>query len=313
MALELVWDELDRPQWETLFTAAGPSSLLQSWAWGEAKAQEGWRPRRALLRDGGQAVAIAQILEKRIGGLGRVARLNRGPVWLTPPTDAQVRAALRLIGRDWRWWRLGALFLAPEIAADHGGMLDGLSLRKRNAPAWCSAWLDLAVGSETLRKALDGKWRNMLNGAQKVGLTAEIGSDPQMLEWLLGHYEKLMQNKAFAGTPPALIRQLAKHGRQADDLLVLRARAPDGEAVGGILVARHGAAATYLVGWNGDAGRKLKANNFLLWQAVLALGERNVRWFDLGGIDDVLTPGIAAFKRGMKGQEYRLVGEFLRF
>ena len=91
---------------------------------------------------------------------------------------------------------------------------------------------------------------------------------------------------------------------------MLRAHA-ETEAVAGILLVRHGDAATYLIGWNGDEGRKRKANNRLLWEAVGELSRRGVRWFDLGGIDERLTPGIAAFKRGMNGAEYRLAGEFM--
>ena len=101
-----------------------------------------------------------------------------------------------------------------------------------------------------------------------------------------------------------------------DDMLVLRAQTAGGtggghDSVAGILLARHGDAATYLIGWNGDDGRRLKANNRLLWQAVVELPRLGVRWLDLGGIDERLTPGIAAFKRGMNGEEYRLAGDFI--
>ena len=308
MVLELAWDDLPRARWEELFASAGRSPLLQSWAWGEAKKAEGWQPRRGVLCEHGQPVGLVQVLEKKMGGVARVARLNRGPVWLAPPASGAAARALSLVGRPWRWWSLGALFLAPEVIDP--AELAPLALRRRAAPSWCSAWLDLAEEPDALRKRLDGKWRNMLVGAEKAGLTLDAGG-PEALDWLMERYEDLMRGKAFTGTPPSLICAPAANGWRQDDVLVLRALS-EGEAVGGILLARHGASATYLVGWNGDAGRKLKANNFLLWQAVLELRRRGVRWFDLGGIDDVLTPGIAAFKRGMKGEEYRLVGEFLR-
>ena len=41
--------------------------------------------------------------------------------------------------------------------------------------------------------------------------------------------------------------------------------------------------------------------------------EARLRHRPFGGIDDKLTPGIAAFKRGMNGEEYRLAGEFMGF
>lgn len=294
-------------EWEGLMAEAGRSAIVQDWAWGEAKRAEGWRPHRALVTRGGTPVALAQVLEKRMAGIGRVARLNRGPVWLGEPDDALAAEIVAALRRPWRCWRLGALFLAPELPAEKAALVRNWGFRERRAPAWGSAWIDLSQPAEILRKRLDGKWRNMLSGAEKAGLALEAAEGGEKLDWLMERYRGLMRDKGFAGTPPAIIEAMAAAGAR---MLVLRAMAA-GEAVGGILLVRHGAAATYLVGWNGEAGRKLKANNFLLWQAVVELQARGCRWFDLGGIDDALTPGIAAFKRGMNGEEYRLAGEFL--
>ena len=75
-------------------------------------------------------------------------------------------------------------------------------------------------------------------------------------------------------------------------------------------VVLHGLATTYLsVGCNGKSGRKLKANQFLLWQAVMHLKQNGYHWFDLGRIDEEKTPGIASFKLGLNGQRYSLVEE----
>jgi lipid II:glycine glycyltransferase (peptidoglycan interpeptide bridge formation enzyme) len=79
-----------------------------------------------------------------------------------------------------------------------------------------------------------------------------------------------------------------------------------------VAIALHAPAATYLVGWNGDAGRQLKANQFLLWHTVLWLRRNGIRWFDLGGIDEVRLPGIADFKLGMGGTRVELVGEYMK-
>jgi lipid II:glycine glycyltransferase (peptidoglycan interpeptide bridge formation enzyme) len=83
--------------------------------------------------------------------------------------------------------------------------------------------------------------------------------------------------------------------------------------VAGICVGRHGTAATYLLGWNGEEGRVLRAHQFLLWQAMVKLKESGCRWLDLGGINEEGTPSIAAFKNGVNGLRYELVGEYVRF
>lgn len=313
MAVELVRVHVgERAKWEELFAAAGPTSLLQSWAWGEAKAVgEGWTPYRFFIHRDGATVGLVQVLEKRVAGVLRLARLNRGPVWLETVDTATQREALCLVAANWRSWRGGILFLAPEMIEENAPGLKAFGLFRRKTPRWCSSWIDLSLGTDALHKRLDPKWRNKLAGAQRAGVTVEAMSTSVGLEWLMEHYQHSMRDKSFIGTPPPLIRQLAAHAGRPDDLLVLRAVSVDGEAVGGVLLARHGDSATYLVGWNGELGRRLKANNLLLWHAVLELEARGCRWFDLGGIDEVLTPSIAVFKRGMKGEEYTLAGEYL--
>lgn len=306
--IEIMFDTLSRQQWEALFAQAGRSALVQSWAYGEVKRNEGWTPRRLVLAQAGRPLALAQVLERRLGGVVRVARLNRGPVWLEAGDEAERLAVVAALRRPWRWYRAAALFLAPELGAE---LAPRLGLIRRRAPAWGSAWIDLSQPLDVLRKRLDGKWRNMLVGAEKAGLVLDVSHRPEARTWLMDHYRALMQDKGFTGMPPAQIDALAQALDRPEDLLTLCAQTPQGERVGGILLARHGASATYLVGWNGEAGRKLKANNFLLWQAVATLADQGCRWLDLGGIDAALTPGIAAFKRGMKGEEYCLAGEFL--
>ncbi|KIL97709.1 FemAB family protein [Paramagnetospirillum magnetotacticum MS-1] len=306
MSPVVTWDGMTREEWETAFASAGRSTLVQSWAYGEAKrAEGGWVPRRAVISQEGKLVALAQVLEKRIGGLVRVGRLNRGPVWLAELSLDQKLAVIAALRSPWRVWRLGALSLAPELS--EGSAVPGFFARK--ADHWCSAWVDLSFGAEVLRKRLDGKWRNMLNASERAGLTIE--ASPDLLPWMLDRYRSLLAERGFGATPPELVQALADQAFRPDDLLVLRAVAESGEAVAGILTARHGDAATYLIGWNGDEGRKRKANNALLWAAMVELPRRGVRFLDLGGIDDRLTPGIAAFKRGINGEEYRLAGEFL--
>jgi lipid II:glycine glycyltransferase (peptidoglycan interpeptide bridge formation enzyme) len=57
----------------------------------------------------------------------------------------------------------------------------------------------------------------------------------------------------------------------------------------------------------------LKANQYLLWQAILQLQQRAFRWFDVGGISEEALPGITAFKLGLNGERYELAGEYWKW
>lgn len=302
----------NRDAHEALVHGAGRSNLLQSWAWGEAKqAAEGWIPRRAVIAHGSLALDVVQVLEKRVGP-ARIARINRGPLWLLDDLSAEARTeTLAALRRCWPWWRGAALLIAPEWPAAQADALHRLGLRPRRSTPWHSAWVDLFRPQDELRKSLNGKWRNMLVGGEKAGLEVTVMTGAQGVEWLMPRYEAMLADKGFAATPPALLRALAA-AANADDLLTLAAHHHDGDA-SAVLVARHGAAATYLIGWNSDVGRKTRGNHLLLWRAMLELKDRGCRWLDLGGIDEQATPGIAQFKRGLNGEEYVLAGEYLSF
>ena len=84
-----------------------------------------------------------------------------------------------------------------------------------------------------------------------------------------------------------------------------------GEPVDGILVLCHGVAATYLVSWTGEAGRRHRANYLLLWRAMSALRKRGGRWLDLGGVDTTHAPGVARFKLGLGGEPFTLTGTYI--
>ena len=108
--------------------------------------------------------------------------------------------------------------------------------------------------------------------------------------------------------PAKLYHQLLLEFESEQPMQIFKAFSEE-EPLAGICIVSHGSAATYLLGWNGQKGRRLKANQFLLWNAMMLLKEQGVRWFDLGGIDEDRTPGISEFKLGVNGIRYVLVGE----
>src|ERR1019366_9681923 len=58
---------LSATEWSAMLDLAGRSNLLQTWAWGEAKAGvEGWAVNRVMLAIDGRTVAVAQLLNRRI-------------------------------------------------------------------------------------------------------------------------------------------------------------------------------------------------------------------------------------------------------
>lgn len=314
LPLRVVWDDVSERQWQAWLAQAGLSNLLQSWAYGEAKGTEGWCVKRAVFYENDEPIALAQVLQKRVAKLITVSRINRGPIFLRNVTPLERREVWGCLAPLGNLWRRKLLAVAPELALSGSSlmMLADMGFRQFSPRAWESIWLDLGVELDVLRKHLDGKWRNMLVFSEKKGLQLEIGSDDQHFDWMMSRYEELMQEKDFSGPPIRFLRALRTYLGDETQLLILRAMY-EGEAVAGICLARHGTAATYLIGWNGAQGRHLKANQYLLWQAIAYLKQLNFRWFDLGGISEEHNAGITAFKSGLNGERYGLVGEYWKW
>lgn len=313
--LRLVWDGVSSSQWQQWVTQIGQSNLLQSWAYGEAKSVDsGWQVKRGVFYRASEPFAIVQVLQKRVAGIMLVSRINRGPLFFSPPKAQEARAVWAQLGSFGSLWRGRVLAAAPGLGLSGSNlrMMDDLGYRQFSPRAWESVWVDLRVSLASLRQKLDGKWRNVLAFSERANLKLEAGSDGQLFDWMLARYKELMRDKDFSGMPVDLLLALRKHLPAESRLVVMRA-VHDAQAVASICLVCHGSAATYLLGWNGPEGRKLKANQYLLWQAVVYLKQAGLDWFDLGGIDEDHTPGIAAFKLGLRGERYELVGEYWKW
>lgn len=309
----LDWDKADQPEWDALLTSAGHSNMLQSWAYGEAKREvEGWTVMRGVILKGSEPVAMVQALGKNMS-VGTVISINRGPLWLIQDMSAEsIASVFGLIRCQWRWWKRQILLIAPELldTAVHSMHLYSLGYRMRKKGGWHSARLNLNKTEDELKKELDGKWRNQLRSAEKAGVQLHISCSDKEFTWLMEKYKALQLAKDFHGPSIELYVSFRKNALQQDHVLVMQA-VHEGIPVAGLFISRHGDACTYTVGWNSLEGRRINANNFLLWHAMIEMKKRGCTWFDLGGLDEEKVPEITKFKRGMGGGEYKLIGDWL--
>jgi hypothetical protein len=268
--------------------------------------------RRVLLLQQGLVVGFAQVLQRRLGKLLCVSRLNRGPIFLPGVGPVTRKVALKAISNELGNWSRGRIFSwAPECLVE-GAQLSQLlhtSFRQLSIHGWSSSVLDLQLDEGQLRSGLAGSWRNMLNVAHRNALNVkQLDNDDLTFEVLLANCAEMMEARGIP-FPAALYRELRKElAFESHSGLLLTVRHED-QLVAATYCVVHGSTATYLLGWSGEEGRKLHAHHLLLWENLMRLKMRNIRYFDLGGIDEKRTPGIAAFKLGMGGKRYQLAGE----
>ena len=293
-------DGIDEPAGGRLLARADRCALQQGWAYGAAVEAQGHGVRRAVLCDGDRCLALAQIVRRRLPLGLDLALLLRGPVWLDaepdPEREAAAMAALHAgLGRTLLIWQ-------PDDAR-------GLARRAGWRRIWTgpsTAWLDLRLSEAVLRARLDARWRNRLAGAEAAPMVVmEAGSGPA-LDWLVEADARQRRARGYRGPSAGFVRALAGSG--AGMTLVAR---HEGICVAGILLPRHGRAATYHVGVTTDTGRRLCAHHRLLWEGIVRLRREGCTSLDLGGIDTVTRPGIARFKLALGGRPETLAGSYL--
>ena len=107
---------------------------------------------------------------------------------------------------------------------------------------------------------------------RKKNLRLETHYDVKNFEWLVNRCDKMMKERGES-IPAKLYHQLLLEFEFEQPMQIFKAFSED-EPLAGICIVSHGSAATYLLGWNGNKGRSLKANQFLLWNAMMLLKQR---------------------------------------
>lgn len=314
--IRLIFDTLDAAGWSQLAYASPESNLLQTWAYGEAKARSGpWRVERALIVDGENEIGVVQAFVRRIPLLGGgLAWINRGPL-LSDPFRNEPRLWYDVLEAMRAHW-VGKRRMILRVALPHQHAADvdpivpaGFRFAEFGGGAH-SARLDLREPLDALRRQLEQKWRHGLNKAERAGAGVESGAADRLFRAIIAEYSAMLDRKSFrTSVTPELLVQL-QHALPAEQKLWSVIAREGDEVAGFVLIARYGDTAEYLAGSSNAVGRKWNAGNLLLWRAITEMKEQGYRWFDAGGMDPNRTPpGIYHFKAGLNAKPYHLPDE----
>lgn len=113
--------DVDAATWDNLLLGSpGGGHVLQTHAWGEFKASQGWQPLRLALKNGDQTLGVAQVLVRRPPGVpGAVAYCPRGP-WVDWSDAARTHAMLKGMAHFARQRGAFILKIESELLAGPG-------------------------------------------------------------------------------------------------------------------------------------------------------------------------------------------------
>ncbi|HEU5229256.1 MAG TPA: peptidoglycan bridge formation glycyltransferase FemA/FemB family protein [Ktedonobacteraceae bacterium] len=315
-----------RLQWDDFVASHAHGHLLQSWDWGELKADAGWQPMRVALwdEDAQQIIAAAQILRRTAPLLplqaGHLAYIPKGPLidWSqTPLCEAffsQLQTLLRQQGAL-------ALRLEPGIEVDTA---DGELATKRLTAFGThrlhaiqplrTIVLDLAPDEETLLARMKEKWRYNIRLAARKGVTVRDAASIEDLHLWYNLLQVTSQRDQFG------VHTL-EYYRRAWELFVPTGKARlllaehEGRLLAGIFVALFARQALYLYGASSNEQRQLMPNYLLQWEAIRWARQQGASLYDFWGIpdtdaEDEAMAGVYRFKRGWGGRIVQFPGSY---
>jgi len=288
---EIHWNTAPRARWDRLARRAD-APLSQHWTYGAAFEASGATVDRAEIRRGGKTLGLAQIINRRFGGVVPYSLLSRGPVWLQPvPGDALGGIYDRLRQGPARPGRR-LMLITPADGAD-AAPLGAAGLSPVMTPPTIAV-LDLRDGPDAARRAMHQKWRNRLCAAER-GMPHAIDTDPAHLPWILATERRQQIRRHYRNFPTGFFVGWERLDPGALDVRVLTVGRQPAAAIVTLL---HGPSATYQIGWSGSAGRAMGAHHLLIWSLIEALCKRGVTRLDMGILDTERSPGLARFKLG---------------
>lgn len=297
-------------EWIRLFNNCRITDLMQTWAYGESvdRCIE-WQPIRQVVLKDQQPVAITQTFLKDVPVLGKVARMQHGPMFTEPFISQHAIGAMEALHHHWVQGQHAILHITPCLFPGElpEAWDKATGFHPSNEILWRSVRIDLAQPAEKIYKNFKRRWRNPLRKAESAGLKIDISQSDKSFSMFLEKYKQSTTELGISWPSPDLVKALWAEAR-ADIRLLFAVN--NNEAVSAMLLFVYADTSYSFAAWNGPRSTELHSHNFLIWHSILHHQQQGYRWLDLGGIDPENLPGITSFKRGTRGDEYQFIGNF---
>ena len=306
-------------RWREVLAQTPAPHVLQSWEWGEVKAQTGWRAERLALPTAEGAAAVQFLTRQPIPGLPmRIGYAPKGPAldWgnldLMDATLAAIEAHAR---------RTGCVFvkLDPDVREDtttgrlalHALQRRGWQFSTEQIQFKNTAISDLTSDEDALLAAMKSKWRYNIRLAEKRGVSVRLGEERDLPAFYALYAETGARDgflirplDYYLTTWQTFLRAQAETANPAGGALLLAEHPDDPLPVAGLFLLRYGATAWYFYGASSERHRRDMPNHLLQWEALRWARAQGCTRYDWWGAPTVLDDpddglqGVWQFKQG---------------
>jgi len=306
-------DPVSKADWSQMLDLFDDANIYQTWSYGSVR----WGEKNLshlVLKRNGEVVAIAQLRIVRPTNFKfGMAYLRWGPLCQRRGTELDSETILRMARalRDEYVTKRRLLLKilpnafvgSPRADAFQSAFFGFTPETPSAANGYRTFLLDLSAPLEELRRNLDKKWRNQLTRSEKNGLEIIAGNGIDEYRRFCRMYKQMRDRKTFETTV-----DVEEFGRIQEDLpethrMRILLCEQEGVPVAGVAASAMGDSAIYVLGATSDAGLNAKGSYLLQWTLIQWLKEHGVKWYDLGGINPEVNPGVYHFKEGLSGAD----------
>ncbi len=306
-------DHSTRAEWSQMLDLFDDANIYQTWSYGRVR----WGDKNLshlVLKKDGDVVGMAQLRIVRPARLKfGMAYLRWGPLCerrgqpLNPEVFKSMACALKeeYVGKRKLFLRIiPNAFAGSPRAMEFQLAFSGFTPETLGPDnTYRTFVLDLAPTLEELRANLDKKWRNQLSRSEKNNLHIVEGTGKDKYRTFCLIYNQMRKRKSFETTVDTEEFARIQEDLPESQRMRIVICEDNNKPVAGLVASVHGDSAIYLLGATSDDGLNSKGAYFLHWTLIKWLKKNGIRWYDLGGIDPEMNPGVYHFKRGFSGTD----------
>lgn len=298
----------DRAVWDNFFLNTSPTSLFQSWVWGEVQNSIQSQTTRFGLYSGATLLGIFQLVIVR-AKRGSFVHLRHGPVLVKQDPTLWNEITTFLV--DYAKKNHALFFrISPLISLEHEEQLVKMGYKPAPIHAMDAEYcwvLDLNPSEEELLKNMRKTTRYEIRKAQSMGVEVVASTKSSDLEHFFTLYNETAKRQGFVGHK-GIKEEFALFSAENETLLYLGTY--NNEIVSAAIILYTGTQGIYHHG--ASLSNKIPASYLIQWEAIKEAKRRGMRQYNFWGIapTDVENhpwQGITLFKKGFGGKEQRFL------
>lgn len=310
-----------RERWRGIISLFRDANLYQTWSYDSAGGGNS-RIEHMVLGRKGEVLAAAQarIVQVPVFRSG-ISYIFWGPLWLKKGINQNrevFRQAIRALKNEYAVKRGLVLRIYPRIYRSENGEKLKQILIEEGYHAYeekvrRTLIVDLSPTIDELRAALDQKWRNCLNRAERNGLEIITGENLELFDELSSMYLEMATRKGLTELTDIQRFKMAQSSLEPEHRLKVIICRLEGTCCAGGIFSAIGNSGVYLCGATSNPGMKTNGSYAVQWTFVKWLKDKGFEFYDLNGINPIVNPGTYHFKRGLagkRGHDIELLGKY---